>query len=61
MISERISDKFTSPSENFEYGYHHSYAHLHLAVIAQIGMLHKVACHPRKCDIINDIKLFPIV
>ena len=33
------------------------------AVLSQIGVLQpqKATCHPTKCDIINDIKLFPTV
>ena len=42
--------RFTSPNENFEYNYPHSNA-----------VLQKAAYQPTKCDVIDDIKLFPTV
>ena len=56
MISERIS-----PNENFEYGNPHSNAFLQFELKLERCKPHKAAHHPTKCDIINDVKLYPIV
>ena len=60
MISEHIR-QYTSPNENFEYGYPHS--NVLLKFCLEFGALeaHKAARHPTRCDIINDVKLFPTV
>ena len=58
MIYERISD---DTNENFEYGYPHSNALLQFPLKWEHFKLHKATCHPTKCDVINDIKLFPTV
>ena len=50
MISER-----TSTNENFEYGDPHSNALLQ--TLSQIGVL-QAACHPTKCEVINDVNYF---
>ena len=51
----------TSPNENFEYGYPHSNAHLQFRHKLERCKPNNAACHPTKCDVINDIKLFPTV
>ena len=60
MISECISDD-TSPNENFEYGYLHSNAFLQLRLKLERCMQHNAARHLTKCDVIDDVKLFPTV
>ena len=50
--------RYTSPNKNFEYGYPHSNALLQSRLKLEHCKLHKAACHPRKSDVINDIKLF---
>ena len=59
---------FISPNEQFEYGYPHSNAFLCLFTVKIFFRLesehykpHRAACHTTKCDIINDIKLFPTI
>ena len=52
---------YTSPNENFEYGYPHSNVFLQFGPKLKRCKMHKAARHPTKCDIINDIKLFPTV
>ena len=47
--------QYTSPNENFEYGYPNSNALLWFC------KPHKAAHHPTKCEVINDVKLFPTV
>ena len=53
--------RYTSPNEHFGYGYHHSYALLQFKLKFERCKPHKAACDPTKCDVINDIKLFPTV
>ena len=53
--------RYTSPNENFEYGYPHSNALLQFPLKLERCKLHKTARHPSKCDVINDIKLFQTV
>ena len=53
--------RYTSPNENFEYGYPHSYALLQFVLKLEHCKPHKAARHPIKCDVINDVKLFPTV
>ena len=53
--------RYTSPNENFEYSYPHSNALLPFHPKLEHFKLCNAACHPRKCDIINDVKLFPTV
>ena len=50
--------QYTSPNENFEYGYPHSNALLQLCLKFEHCKPHKAACHPTKCNMINDVKLF---
>ena len=66
MISERISDirRNTSPNENFEYGYPHSNALLQTRLKLERCKPHKATqrhTFSTKCDLINDVKLFPTV
>ena len=58
MILECISDDIPPQNANFEYGYPHSNALLQFPLKLERCKLHKAACHPTKCDIINDDKLF---
>ena len=53
--------RYTSPNENFEYSYPHSNALLQFELKLERCKSHKAACHPTKCDVINDVKLFPTV
>ena len=53
--------RYTSPNENFEYGYPHSNALLQFELKLERCKPHKAACHPTKVDLINDVKLFPTV
>ena len=51
--------RYTFPNEYFEYGYPHSNAFLQFRLKFERCKPHRVACHPTKCDVINDVKLFP--
>ena len=53
--------RYTSPNENFEYGYPHSNVLLQFELQLERCKSHEAARHPRKCDVINDVKLFPAV
>ena len=53
--------RYTSPNENFEYGYPHSNALLQFHLKLSVASRTNVARHPTKCDVINDVKLFPTV
>ena len=50
--------RYTSPNENFEYGYPHSNALLQICLKLGRCKPYKVTRHPMICDIINDVKLF---
>ena len=64
---------YTTQNENFEYGYPNSIAQYlclftinlyfisNWSITIQDYYLHKVACSPTKCDIIDDVKLFSTV
>ena len=53
--------RYTSPNENFEYGYPHSTALLQFELKLERCRSHKAARHPTKCDVINDVKLIQTV
>ena len=53
--------RYTSPNEKFEYGYHHSYALLQFRRKSERCKQNNAARHQMKCDVINDDKLFPTV
>ena len=53
--------QYTSPNENFEYGYTHSNALLQFELKLEHCKPHKAARHPTKSDVINDVKLFSTV
>ena len=53
--------RYTSPNENFEYGYPHSNALLQFRLKSERCKLHNDARHLMKCDVINDVKLIPAV
>ena len=53
--------QYTSPNENFEYGYPHSNALLQFDFKLERCKPHKAARHPTKDDVIDDVKLFPTV
>ena len=57
MISERISDHIPPQMKILNIVIP---ILMHFAVSTRLGAL-KAARHPRKCDIINDVKLFPAV
>ena len=50
--------RYTSPNENFEYGYPHSNALLQFYLHFAHYMVHKASCHLTKFNVINDVKLF---
>ena len=51
--------RYPSPNESFEYGYPHTNALLQIELKTEHCKPHKATRHPTKCDIINDVKLFP--
>ena len=53
--------RYTSSNENFEYGCPHSNALLQFSLKMKRCKSHKAALHPRICDVINGVKLFPTV
>ena len=53
--------RYTSPNENFEYGYPHSNALLQFDLKLERCKPYKAARHPTKDDVIDDVKLFPTV
>ena len=53
--------RYTSPNENFEYGYPYSNALLQFELKLERCKPYEAAHLPRKCDIVNDVKLFPAV
>ena len=52
---------YTSPNENFEYCYPHSNALLQIRLELERWKPHKAARHKTRCDVINDVELFPTV
>ena len=56
MISEHMSDDIP-----LKYGNPHSHAILQFCLKLERFKPHNATCHPTKCDVINDIKLFPTV
>ena len=53
--------QYTFPNENFEYGYPNFNVLLQFHLQFEHCKPHKAAHHPTKCDVINDVKLFPTV
>ena len=53
--------RYTSPTENFEYGYPHSNALLQFALKVERCKPFKTARHRTECDVIYDVKLFQTV
>ena len=53
--------RYTSPNENFEYGYPHSNALLLFPLKLERWKLHKAARHLTIRDVIYDVKQFPTV
>ena len=53
--------RYTSPNDNFEYGYPHSNALLQFDLKLERCRPHKAARHPTKGDVIDDVKLFATV
>ena len=51
--------RYTSPNENFEYGYPKSNALLQFRLRFDRCKPRNTARHPTKYDVINDVKLFP--
>ena len=56
MISGRILDDNTSQNESFYYSYPHSNALLQFRLELERCKPHKASHHPKKCDVINDLK-----
>ena len=56
-----IPNVYTSPNENFEYGYLHSNALRQFRLKLEHCKRHNALRHLTKCDVINDVKLFPTV
>ena len=53
--------RYTTPNENFEYGYPHSNALLQFHLKFERRKPRNAARHPTQYDVINDVKLFPAV
>ena len=53
--------QYTSPIENFEYGYPHSNTLLQFCLKLERCKPHNAACPATKRDLINDVKMFPTV
>ena len=53
--------QYTSSNETFEYGYPNSNARLQFRLELERCKPHNAARHLMKCDVINDVKLFPTV
>ena len=53
--------RYTSPNENFEYGYPHSNALLQFDLKLERCKPHRAARHPTKGDVIDDVKLLSTV
>ena len=47
--------RYTSPNENFEYGYPHSNALLQFCLKLERCMSHNAACHPTKCAVKREL------
>ena len=56
-----MAKKIIKILRNFEYGYPHSNALLQFRLKLERCKPHNATHHPRKYDVINDIKLFPTV
>ena len=56
-----IGKKIIKILHNFESGYPHSNALLQFRLKLERCKPHNAAGHPRKCDVINEVKLFPTV
>ena len=61
MISDCIYDNIPPQMKFFICSYPHSNALLQFPLKLECCKPHKAAPHPMKCDIINDVKLFPTV
>ena len=59
MIMERISDDIPPEMKIFEYGYTHSNTLLQFRPELEHCKPHNATRHQSKCDVINDVKLFP--
>ena len=53
--------RYTSPNENFEYGYPHSNTRLQFCLKFERCTPQKAARNPTICDVIYDVKHFPTV
>ena len=60
MISN-VNPTIYLPKCNFQYDYPHSNAFLQFPLKLKHCMTHKVARHPRICDVVNHVKLFRTV
>ena len=60
MISDLISDDIPPQMKNL-ISYPHSNALLQSCLKLKCCKPHKAVCHPKICDVINDVKLFPTV
>ena len=49
------------PKWTFEYSYPHSNAPRQFCLKLELCKPHNVTCHPTKCDVVNDVKMFPAV
>ena len=61
MISECISDDIPPQMKVFIYVYPHSNALLQFHLKLEHCKPHNTTRHPTRCDIINDVTLFPTV
>ena len=53
--------RYTSQNENFEYGFPYSNALLQFRLKLESCKPHNDVHYQKKCDVINDVKLFPTV
>ena len=53
--------RYTSPNQNFEYGYPHSNALLQFLLKLEHCKTHKAACHSTKYDVIKNVTPFHTV
>ena len=58
MICDYISDDIPPQMQNFEYGYPSSMVLLQSQLKLEHCKSLKAACHPKKCDVINDANYF---
>ena len=61
VISERTSNDIATQMKKNECNNPHSNALLQFCLELERWKPHKAACHPTRCGVINDVRLFPTV